>query len=153
MSASELPDELYRLLDGTNLADKRHEAMQLLTVSEDGWPHAAMISVGELVAINRSSLRLGLWVNTTTAHNLIRTGKAMLVAVYNGKAFYVRLAAQLLPMLQEARHARERFAAEVADCRTDIAKYADIRSGVRIELKDAPSVIERWEETIRDLLK
>lgn len=53
METAELPDELYELLDGRELITKQHEAMILMTVTEEGWPHTAMISVGEIVALDR----------------------------------------------------------------------------------------------------
>lgn len=46
MIIAELDAELMEWLSGTNLEHKQHEAMQLLTVSEDQWPHQAMISMG-----------------------------------------------------------------------------------------------------------
>lgn len=74
MKSIELSLDVYELLNGQDLMDKQHEAMMLLTVSEDGWPHTAMISVGEIVAINLMELRIGLWPNTSTTDNIIRSG-------------------------------------------------------------------------------
>ncbi|MFC7441075.1 pyridoxamine 5'-phosphate oxidase family protein [Laceyella putida] len=153
MNKQELSPELYQLLNGKNLDAKQHEAMMLLTVTEDLWPHTAMISVGEIIATSPTQLRLALWPATTTTANIIRTGKATLVAFIAGKAHYVRLSLQRLAALSHAKHKRERFAASVVSVREDVAKYAGITSGVRIELKDSISVIKRWEETIEELLR
>ena len=65
MIIEELDAELMEWLSGTNLEHKQHEAMQLLTVSEDQWPHQAMISMGEVIAINPHQLRLALWPRYT----------------------------------------------------------------------------------------
>ncbi|KHD86670.1 pyridoxamine 5'-phosphate oxidase family protein [Heyndrickxia ginsengihumi] len=149
----ELATDVYELLNGKEIVNKQHEAMMLLTVSEDGWPHTAMISVGEIVALNRSELRLGLWPDTSTTKNIIRTKKATLVLFYKGKAHYIRLSLEKLRELAETPYKRERFAARITWLREDIAKYADITSGVTIELKNSEEVIERWNRTIEDLLQ
>ncbi|HET6872631.1 MAG TPA: pyridoxamine 5'-phosphate oxidase family protein [Sporolactobacillaceae bacterium] len=147
-----LSDELYNLLNGKSLEDKQHEAMMLITVSEESWPHTAMISVGEIVAMDRSLLRLALWPNTETTRNITRTGKAMVVLFYKEKARYLTLSLHPLNPLPEAKHHLTRFEATLTHIKEDVAKYADITSGVQIELKDRSSVIQRWKETLQELL-
>ncbi|PFC74460.1 hypothetical protein CN290_12375 [Bacillus cereus] len=153
MKSIELSLDVYELLNGQDLMDKEHEAMMLLTVSEDGWPHTAMISVGEIVAINLMELRIGLWPSTSTTGNIIRSNKATLVLFYKGKAHYIRLSLERLEELPSARYQRERFSAKVISTREDVAKYADITSGIQIELKNSDEVIERWSQTIEDILR
>ncbi|PAD39530.1 hypothetical protein CHH53_04780 [Terribacillus sp. 7520-G] len=148
----EISEELYELLNGSDLQDKQHEAMLFMTVTEDGWPHNAMVSVGEVVALDKENLRIALWPGTTTAKNCIRTKKATLVSVYKGKVFYVRLALSPLGVLADAKHPLERFAAKVIFYKEDTAKYAEITSGIHIDLKDPESVLDRWKETIRETL-
>ena len=46
MNDKHLNTAFVEWLSGDQLEEKQHDAMQLLTVSEDGWPHQAMISVG-----------------------------------------------------------------------------------------------------------
>ncbi|KHF32723.1 hypothetical protein CM49_05008 [Paenibacillus sp. P1XP2] len=82
---SELSDDLFELLNGEHLERKQHEAMFLMTVTEDGWPHNAMVSVGEIVALDKKTLRIALWPGTNTTQNCIRSGKAVLVAVYKAR--------------------------------------------------------------------
>lgn len=148
-----LAPELYELLNGQDLNSKQQEAMVLMTVSEDGWPHTAMISVGEIAAVSQDSLRLGLWPGTVTTGNILRTGKATLAAFYAGKAFYTRLQLRPLAELTGAKHPRQRFEAQVVSCKADTAKYADIVSGVQIVLHDPEAVVTRWEETLEELLR
>ncbi|GIP24205.1 pyridoxamine 5'-phosphate oxidase family protein [Paenibacillus sp. J22TS3] len=148
-----IPPQLYELLDGSNLAAKQQEAMMLLTVTEDGWPHVAMISVGEIVALSPDTLRLGLWSGTVTTGNILRSGKAMLCVFYAGTAMYSRLALSPLEALADAKHPRQRFEARVVSSRADTAQYADILGGVQIALHDPAAVIARWQETVADLHK
>jgi len=146
----ELSEELLELLNGEDLQNKQHEAMFLMTVTEDGWPHNAMVSTGEIVAIDKENLRLALWPGTTTTKNCLRTKKALLVAVYKGKVNYLRLALSPLGILEGAKHPLERFSAKVELFREDQAKYADITSGIQISLKDPATVLTRWKETIEE---
>lgn len=149
---SELSGELYELLNGRDLDTKQHEAMMLLTVSEEGWPHTAMISVGEVIAVDSKRLRLAIWPDTTTTNNMIRTEKATLALVYGGFAHYIKLSLRRLPELPGAKHPRERFEAEIISARSDVAVYADLTTGIQIDLKDESSVIERWRETLTELM-
>ncbi|MDM5199027.1 pyridoxamine 5'-phosphate oxidase family protein [Fictibacillus enclensis] len=149
----ELSDELFELLNGENLENKQHEAMLLMTVTEDGWPHNAMVSAGEVVALDKEKLRLALWPGTTTTKNCIRTRKATLVAVYKGRVHYTRLALSPLGILEGTKHPLERFSAKIEFYKEDQAKYADITSGIQISLKDPSAVLTRWKETIQETLR
>jgi hypothetical protein len=73
--------------------------------------------------------------------------------VFNdGKAHYVRLSLEHLPVLPGAKHVRERFAAQVFAAREDSAQYADIVTGVTVRLKEPEAVLHRWKETVAELL-
>ncbi|WP_145410090.1 pyridoxamine 5'-phosphate oxidase family protein [Paenibacillus xylanexedens] len=148
---TELNLKLMRWFDGQHLQDKKHEAMQLLTVSEDAWPHQAMISVGELVAISPTILRLALWSGTQTSKNMERTGKATLIAIVDHQLLTIRLALRTLPPIAESVHPRDRYEGEITSIRVDHAPYADITSGITYQLNDEPGTLKRWEETIAEL--
>ncbi|WP_127593759.1 pyridoxamine 5'-phosphate oxidase family protein [Paenibacillus lautus] len=148
-----ISEGLCQWLDGSDLESKQYEAMMLLSVTEDGWPNTAMLSVGEVLALDRSRLRLALWQGTVTTGNLLRTEQGTLVAIHDGAAHYVRLRLQALPDLPDARHPLQRFDAEVVAVREDIAKYADIISAVKFQLHDPDEVLQRWKETLEELRK
>lgn len=153
MEKIELSTELNELLNGKDLIKKQHEVMMLLTVGKDGWPHNAMISVGEIIALNHQYLRIGLWPNTATTANIIRAQKATLVLVYKGTVNYINLSLERLDELPNPLHHRERFSAKIISIREDIAKYADITSGIKIRLKNDMEVIGRWYQSHKELLK
>lgn len=153
MNKNELSTEVFELLNGVDLSKKQHEAMMLMTVGEDGWPHNAMISVGEIVALDSRELRIGLWPNTSTTTNIIRTNKATLVLVYQGKVHYIRLCLRRLKETPNSSYKRERFSAQIVLAREDVAKYAKITSGIKIELLNEKEVVERWKQTIEDIIK
>ncbi|MCQ4086494.1 pyridoxamine 5'-phosphate oxidase family protein [Saccharibacillus sp. JS10] len=146
-----LDDTLYQLFDGTHLQDKAHLAMTLHTVDEDGYPHQAMVSAGEVYAESSEQLRIALWLGTTTTGNMLRTGKALIGVVYEGVSYTISLQAQTLPELEQSKHPRARFVAKIREVRADVAKYATLTSGITIELHDLQAVVQRWQETLEEL--
>lgn len=67
MNKAELPKAVRVFLNGKDLERKQRDAMLLSTVTSEGFPHVAMISAGELVAISSSRVKLLVWKGTTSA--------------------------------------------------------------------------------------
>src|SRR5262249_29185588 len=150
---NQLPDAVRHLLDGSDLADREGLTFLLLTNDEDNWPQVAMLSVGELVAIEARVLHAGLWLHSSTAKNLTRSRRATLAFVAEGNGYYVRVSARRgldLDLGDEGRLAY--FVLEVADVQEDSADYASLTSGVTFQLKDPARVVLRWQHTV-DALK
>ena len=91
---TQLPDSVRQLLDGMDLAQREGLTFLLLTNDEDDWPQVAMLSVGEVVAIDARTLHAGLWLHSGTSKNLTRSGRATLVMIADGNGYYVRLSAR-----------------------------------------------------------
>ena len=146
---AELPVALRPLFDGRALGSKVGETFLLLTTAEDGWPHMAMLSVGELLARSPTKLEAALWLHSTATRNLERAGRGLLAIVADGAGYYVRLTAQRqgdLDLGEDGRLAR--FELDVEDVQEDRVDYARLTSSVRFELPDPASVVQRWERTI-----
>jgi hypothetical protein len=142
-----VPAALRALLDSDDLASAEGFTMLLVTVSEDRWPHLAMLSVGEVVADGDESLRLALWPGSTATRNLTPGGHATLAAVVEGTSYALRLAATRAgevstPLAGELA----RFGARVEGATADEAPYAVLESGVRFRLKDPDETRARWAE-------
>ena len=90
----ELPAVLQPLLDGSDLANRQGLTFLLLTNDESGWPQVAMLSVGEVVAVDPRTLRAALWLGSGTTRNLSRTGRGTLMLVADGNGYYVRVSAR-----------------------------------------------------------
>ena len=149
---SELPDAVRHLLDGSDLAEREGLTFLLLTTDEDNWPQVAMLSVGEVVAIDARVLHAGLWLHSGTSKNLTRAGRATLVFIANGNGYYVRVRAsrgQDLDLGAEGRLAY--FVLEVEDVQEDSADYARLTSGVTFKLSDPAQVVPRWQHTVAAL--
>jgi hypothetical protein len=145
----ELPDALRQMLDGSDLAGREGLTFLLLTLDEDSWPHMAMLSVGELVAMNNHALRGALWLHSSTSKNLSHNGRAMLTIVADGNGYYVRLAARRGPDLDLGADGRlAYFEMEIEDVQVDSADYATLTSGVTFRLKQPEQVVPRWQHTV-----
>lgn len=153
MNTVSLSPALLELFSGQQLHEKQQLAMPLLTVNEDGYPHQAMVSVGEVIATDSEHLRLALWEGTTTTGNITRTEQALLTFVWQGVSYALRLSLMPLPALPHATYARARFVATIEHIREDTAKYATLTSGITIELHQADDVLERWQQTLQELLQ
>ena len=52
--------EVARYLDGTELLTKT-QALRLSTVDADGWPHAALLSAGDMVMMPSGRIRFAIF--------------------------------------------------------------------------------------------
>ena len=143
-----LPAELREFLDGQRLAAKTNDVIELLTVGEEGWPHVALLSVGEVLAASDTEVRLALWPDSQTTANLRRTSRATMTCVRAGAGFYVELEAQAVPGLVQELAA---FRCSVSGVLVDRADYADLTSGMTFSLKDPAAVLPRWSRVVAAL--
>jgi hypothetical protein len=125
----------------------------LLTVAPDGWPHQAMISVGEVVARSETELALALWPGSTAARALAAGGPATLTLVLPPTAYALRVEARPAGEVETPLAGRlARFAATVVAASADEAPYATLLSGVSFSLNDRDQVLARWRE-VREALR
>lgn len=145
---SALPAELLAALDGRRLADRVGDTYLLLTTSEAGWPHVAMLSAGEVLAVRESELRLGLWPGTQSAENLGRYSQGLLMAVQPPVTYYVRLRVRALGEVLADDRRLVVFGAMVEDVLEDVVGYARVTHGIRFDLADTPHVLANWAAAI-----
>jgi hypothetical protein len=146
---SRLPSPLAALFDGTALAARTGLTFLLLTTDDAGWPHLAMLSVGELLIESDQVLRAALWLGSTSTRNLERDGRGLLALVADGAGYYLRLRASRgadLDLGAEGRLAF--FRLQVEDVQEDAVAYARLTSGITFELPHPEQVLPRWQHTI-----
>lgn len=145
-----LPPEVVKTLDGTDLETRSSEAIRLITVGEDGWPHAAQLSVGEVLAVNPAELLVAIWPHSHTTQNLRRDGRLTLALVANGALFEMRAHATL-----EAEHNTKLdlvvFRVKIQLVREHRSTYADVTSGVSFRLHDRERTFARWRDQVNTL--
>jgi hypothetical protein len=147
-----IPPDVRALLDA-DLASSVGVALLLLAISEEGWPHQAMISCGEIAAVSDERLAVALWPSSTAARVLAHGGRATLTLVLPPTAYALRLDVEPAGELETPMAGRlARFLATVAAATADEAPYATLESGVRYSLKDPDQVLARWRE-VREALR
>jgi hypothetical protein len=146
---SSLPDKLQGLFAGTDLARGVGETFLLLTTGEDGWPHMAMLSVGELLLGDPSTLRAALWLHSTATRNLTRESRGLLALVQDGAGYYVRCVATRGPDLDLGEDGRlAYFELRIQDVLEDAVNYAVLTSGMTFTLNNPDQVLARWRRTV-----
>jgi len=144
-----IPEALTPLLDGNDIAGNEGLTFLLLTSTAEGWPHLAMLSVGEVLLAGERQLAVALWRGSTAAGNLARGGQATLALVHQGAGYSLRCRAREQSDLELGEHGRLAFfELEVQDVLEDVAPYAELTSGVSFRLKDPSQVIPRWKDTV-----
>ena len=147
---TDLPPPLLKLLDGDELAAKEGVTLLLLTTTGDGWPHVAMLSVGELLALDRDLLRVALWPSSTATRNLSETGQTTISVVHEGVAYYVRCKSSRRDDLGvlESDDRLACFDLRVANILEDVVPYAKLTSGITFQLADGPASAARWASRV-----
>lgn len=143
-----LPDDLVAALDGSGLAAKVGPAYLLLTSDEDGTPRPCMLSAGELLAVDRRRLRLGLWRGSRTSANLARGGRALLCHVAPGTVLYVRGAVRSLDGGLD--HELDCFELAVDTVESDEHVGMPVTSGITFTLQrgDPATLVAAWERQL-----
>jgi hypothetical protein len=119
----------------------------LVSVGTGGWPHLALLSVGEVLALDDRTLRLALWPASTATANLAREPRVTLAAVLDGVSLSVRLTARPAGTLELPSGELAVFDATVAEVRADVAPYAVLESGIRFRLTEPAETLRRWAAT------
>jgi hypothetical protein len=147
MATSVMPAEILDFLNGDGLDRKLSQAIRISTVSEDGWPHAAMLSAGEMLALDASEVAMLLYEGSNTSRNLARDGRLTVTLPRDRGLCEMRLRAAAKK--QEGRH--RFFTASVEDVRQHRSRYAEVVSGVTFRLHDPTAVLARWSRQIEML--
>jgi hypothetical protein len=133
-----LPDPLCERLSGRDLSARMGEAILITTADAEGWPHPALLSYAELVAVDPRRLRLALYRTSRTSGNLRRSGKLTVCLIGPNMAYYIKaaVAAWRDPMEGFAHLARfeARVESVLADqAREDLETGACITEGIRFD--------------------
>lgn len=92
-----LPDALVARLTAPEAAADLSAVVVVVTVDPFGWPHPALVSYAELLALDATRLRLALYDGTRSTRNLRDTGRATLVFADPGLILYVKAEGTALP--------------------------------------------------------
>ena len=147
--AHDIPAGVLSFLNGEDLLSKT-QALRLSTVDPEGWPHAALLSAGDVLALPNGRVRLAIFPHSGTAANLERDGRLTLSLSLEGGMCELRMRARKCdqgpPEVPLAV-----FEAEVERVRMHVAPYADVTSGISFALHEPSAVLARWQRQIAAL--
>ena len=138
------PASLLAQFDGTNLEGKLAVSAVLATVAEDGWPHVAYLSAGEVLATSGHRLLVRLWPGSGTAANLRRGARAALHAACEGVVWELRL--ETVEMIDAPDFLI--LDMRIQDLVSHRAPYATVLGMIGFVLQDEAGTLERWRAQI-----
>jgi len=144
-----VPAHVARYLDGTDLLAKT-QALRLSTVDAAGWPHASLLSAGDMLAMPSGRIRFVIFPQSATAANLARDGRVTLTLSLGGGMCELRLRARRVANLS-SEVPLACFEAELEAARVHVAAYAAVTSGITFELHEPQAVLPRWQRQIAAL--
>ena len=146
---NKIPSEVAEYLDGTNLLSKT-QAVRVSTVDEQGWPHASLLSAGDILAIPPARVRFMIFTQSVTTRNLVRDGRVTATVSFEGGMWELRFRARRMtaPSLDASLAC---FEATLETARFHAVPYASLTTGVTFALNEPEAVLPRWERQIRAL--
>jgi Pyridoxamine 5''-phosphate oxidase. len=145
-STTALPAQVAGYLDGANLLAKT-QALRISTVDAEGWPHASLLSVGDMLAMPSGRIRFIVFAQSTTTSNLMRDSRATITLSLDGGMCELRMRChRLAHSSPDASLAF--FEAELVEVRIHKAPYATVSGGVTFVLHEPQSVLQRWQKQV-----
>ena len=148
-----LPAAVTTLLSGNDLPVKIGTTLLLSTSDERGWPHLALLSVGEVLAMTPGDLRLALHATSGTAAAARHSGRALLTVIINGTPYRIRLLLNVLDGAGDPGRSLTLFHGRVRRWDEDQVGYADVTSGITYALHDESTALRRWHRQLDQLRK
>ncbi|MBI3048125.1 MAG: pyridoxamine 5'-phosphate oxidase family protein [Acidobacteria bacterium] len=151
-----LPDDLFDALSGRDLATVADRVVVVSTVDERGFPHTALLSYFEIVALDRRTIRLATYAGSRTTGNARREGKLTLVFVDAEFVYYVKGAVRQLDAAMRATPYNAKLDLQVVEVLSDAPDPvhepgAHIASGIRYVNPQRGAELERAEQVLREL--
>jgi hypothetical protein len=147
---NEIPAGVLNYLNGEDLLLKT-QALRLSTVDADGWPKAALLSAGDVLALPNGRLRFAIFANSGTAANLARDGRLTLSMALDGGMYSLRLRVRKCGQGSTKEVPLALFEAEVERGRMHVASYADVTCGISFSLHEPAAALNRWRQQIAAL--
>jgi hypothetical protein len=120
-----LPERLLSRLLGPVASAPPDLAIVLATTDPYGWPHPALLSYAEILALDDARLRMGLHAGSRSSRHLKESGRATLVFADSELCLYVKVEALPLPVAAAAPELA-RFELVVRDVLEDHAEGGEL---------------------------
>ena len=144
----QVPDVVAATFDGTDLAGKLGLGFVMITVDSDGQARPCMLSAGELLVVDRRTVRMGLWAGSSTSRNLAAGSSVLFCHVAEGVVFYLRGMAR--PLISDPAAGLDCFELRVERVETDSHDGLPVTSGITFAVvdPDPPAVLAMWERQL-----
>lgn len=150
-STTALPGQVEAYLDGTDLLAKT-QALRISTVDAEGWPHASLLSAGDMLAMPSGRIRFVAFTQSTTTANLMRDGRVTVTLSLDGGMCELRMRCRRLAHPSPDTPLAF-FEAELVEVRIHKAPYATVRGGVTFAVHEPRSALLRWQKQIDAMRK
>ena len=140
---NELTEALLKRLDGHAVTSHEGKIIPIFTLDESGWPHPALLSYYEVVAMDSSTIDMALWKNSSTANHLRRAGKVTLMITDKGVNYYVKGTVRELQAEMKGVPQVSRFRMTTEELLEDQEANAEITSGLtysRIKQRESTDI-------------
>ncbi len=87
---SDLPDEILRRLNGADLEAVADRVIVVCSVDDRGFPHAALLSCFEVLAIDSRTIRLATYAESRTTRNARRERRLTLLLIDAEFVYYIK---------------------------------------------------------------
>lgn len=148
MTTLEIPESVGTMFNGRSLSSKIGFTAQVIA-GTDGWPRAALLSVGE-VLIKDDVVLMTMWAGSRTANAVRESQRAVMLVVADESVIRMELEVHEVPGA-ESVPGRTTFVSQVLSVEQDRVAYARVTGGVGFALEDPQPVVERWERQIEHL--
>jgi hypothetical protein len=152
----QLPDDLFTALNGHDLEAVADRVVVVSTTDERGFPHPALLSYFEVVAIDQRTIRLATYAESRTTRNATRNGQVTLIFVDTEFVYYVKGAVQQLASSMRATPYNAKLDVQVQDVLRDAPDPvrepgAHIATGIRYVNPQRSAELERARLVIAEL--
>jgi hypothetical protein len=156
---SELPDDLFRRLEGGDLHAVADRVIVVCSVDDGGAPHAALLSYFEVVALDPRTVRLALYAESRTTRHARRHGRVTLLFIEAEFVYYVKATVEDVRGSMQATPYNARLSLRVTEVLQDapdqaLEPEAYIATGIRYinprragEMERARLVLEELRES------
>ena len=152
----ELPDDVLRRLNGEALATVADRVIVVCSVDDRGFPHAALLSYFEVLAIDSRTIRLALYAESRTTRNARREGRLTLLLIDSEFVCYVKGSVEELAASMRVTPYNARLTLRVTEVLADapdpaFEPGAYIASGIRYVNPGRAQELERARLVLAEL--
>ena len=156
--SNELPDDLYRKLEGNDLEACAEKVILICTVDAHGWPHPAMLSYFEVIAKDRCNIRLATSKSSRTTENMRRNGKLTVLIIDERAAYYIKGHVEELAEAMNCSPLNSKLNLRVEQVLSDDANQqfeagAYVAGGITYKNPNLAAERQKAKEILRELLE